>query len=452
MNIDFLELLKSFDKKSFQKLNNYNKMIKSMKDTQEVDLNKIKWTFVDKLSFLFHKKKLARFNFIYGGRGGGKSETIAQAIIKLSFEYKDCQFACLRFTEISIADSVKATLESYIDSFELFNYFNITRNMIHNKKTGVIIIFKGLYTDKKIISFKSTKNVKLVFIEEAQIVTENGLRIVIDTCNRSSDSKFIFAYNRLTSNDSVHDLALYYQKAIKENEKITTNLVYINYYDNIFLNKEMIYEAEVMKSLHYDLYRHTWLGEPRSIIGILFKQKWFQYYTDLNIKFEKTFITVDTAMKTGVANDYSVFAYWGYYKKSLYLIDLVRDKFEYPELLKNFKDFYMKCRKPIVYIEDAVSGTSLIQSLKRENIKNINSLKRTKDKYTRALEIIKYVSIGNVFLNKNADYLKDFLEEICSFNVDFTHRYDDQVDNLIDACKIVLDIKKIDIKSIEYSI
>ena len=60
-------------------------------------------------------------------------------------------------------------------------------------------------------------------------------------------------------------------------------------------------------------------------------------------------------------------------------------------------------------------------------------IQRTKDKYTRALDVIGYIEAGSVSLPKDAPWLNDMLTECESFSADDTHQYDDQIDPMIDA-------------------
>ena len=86
-------------------------------------------------------------------------------------------------------------------------------------------------------------------------------------------------------------------------------------------------------------------------------------------------ITVDTAQKTKEQNDYTVMQCWGVTPdKDIYLIDMLRDKMEAPELRRKAKMFYSKHNSKVptlrkMYIEDKSSGSSLIQDLKADKLK-----------------------------------------------------------------------------------
>jgi predicted phage terminase large subunit-like protein len=177
--------------------------------------------------------------------------------------------------------------------------------------------------------------------------------------------------------------------------------------------------------------------EPVALGGNLFKSEWWRYYASLPpIEYYKVY--ADTAQKTGQENDYSVFQLWGKAQSGIYLIDQVRGKWEAPELLVSARAFWAKHSSRAglrcMMIEDKVSGTGLIQMLKREKIPVIG-IPRDRDKLTRALDVLPCVENGMVHLPESAPWLSDFLVEASSFP---TASHDDQVDPLIDAVSDML--------------
>lgn len=172
--------------------------------------------------------------------------------------------------------------------------------------------------------------------------------------------------------------------------------------------------------------------------GNLFKDEYWRYYEKLPI-IKHMCIYGDTAQKTAQANDYTVFQLWGKSEEGkAYLLDQVRGKWEAPELLVNARAFWNKSagvgRVRAFKIEDKVSGTGLIQSLKRENIP-VQGIPRSTDKITRAMDAIPLVENGLVYLPLNAPWLSDYLGEFVTFP-NGTH--DDQVDPTIDAINDML--------------
>ncbi|MFA5898057.1 MAG: phage terminase large subunit [Hyphomicrobium sp.] len=175
--------------------------------------------------------------------------------------------------------------------------------------------------------------------------------------------------------------------------------------------------------------------------GGIIKTPWFKYYT-IAPRLEWTNIYVDTAQKTGEENDYSVLELWG---RSIdgqgVLLDLLRGKWESPELLTHARSFWIKHRdtknKPrAMKVEDKVSGTGLIQTLRREGIPVI-AIQRNKDKISRGHDAAPFIESGNVLLPIDAPWLSDFISEAEKFPMGSN---DDQLDPMFDA---IDDIQKI---------
>lgn len=176
--------------------------------------------------------------------------------------------------------------------------------------------------------------------------------------------------------------------------------------------------------------------------GGIIKTEWFKYWTTLP-PMEFRAIHADTAQKTGEENDYSVFQCWGRTTTGqAVLIDQIRGKWEAPELLTQARAFWLKHKtdqRPQVKtialrsmkVEDKVSGTGLIQTLRREGVP-VLPVQRGNDKISRAHDASPFIESGNVLLPQDAPWLSDFLAECQSFPAG---AHDDQLDPMFDAIK-----------------
>lgn len=197
--------------------------------------------------------------------------------------------------------------------------------------------------------------------------------------------------------------------------------------------------------------RHVFTSQyqqnPVALGGNIIKGEYFKRYQILpKIKYRKVY--ADTAQKTKEANDYSVFEEWGYGEDNkAYLLDMIRGKWEAPELQKRAVAFWAKCkgreqekfgtlRK--LAVEDKSSGTGLIQTLRLPpyNIP-IEAIERHKDKLTRVMDALPYLESGLVCVPEAEPFTSDFVAENEAFTMDDTHDFDDQVDPMVDA---VLDL------------
>lgn len=178
--------------------------------------------------------------------------------------------------------------------------------------------------------------------------------------------------------------------------------------------------------------------------GQMIKSEWFQFY-QTHPKYTRIFITSDTAMKTGQHNDYSVFMVWGVYQHSIYLIDMVRGKWEAPELLRQIRDltnrywlWENRLKMSALYIEDKASGVGLIQQMKRESKVPVIPLTPTKDKVSRVEEALPFLQAGRVFLPFNREYGQNpvIIGECEMFARDLSHSHDDVTDTLTYAIQV----------------
>jgi predicted phage terminase large subunit-like protein len=173
--------------------------------------------------------------------------------------------------------------------------------------------------------------------------------------------------------------------------------------------------------------------------GGIIKTEWYKYYTVLPpIEFRT--IHADTAQKTGQENDYSVFQCWGRTTTGqAILLDMIRGKWEAPELIVQARAFWLKhlyehtSTLRNMAVEDKVSGTGLIQTLRREGIP-ILPIQRDKDKVSRGYDAAPFIESGNVLLPIDAPWLSDFLAESATFP---SGANDDQLDPMFDAIENV---------------
>lgn len=176
--------------------------------------------------------------------------------------------------------------------------------------------------------------------------------------------------------------------------------------------------------------------------GGIIKTEWYRYYS-IAPAIEWCFIYGDTAQKAGQEHDYSVFELWGRTKTGQAIfLDMIRGKWEAPELLTHARAFWLKHKAERgaalrgLKVEDKVSGTGLIQTLRREGIPII-AVQRSRDKISRGYDAAPFIESGNVLLPEAAPWLSDFLSESEAFPAG---KNDDQLDPMFDA---VQDVQKL---------
>lgn len=200
------------------------------------------------------------------------------------------------------------------------------------------------------------------------------------------------------------------------------------------------------------VYAGQYMQNPAPVGGGIFKDEWWQYY-DAAPTFKWRGIYADTAMKTKEQNDYSVFQCWGVTDTGkAYLLDMIRGKWEAPELLAQARAFWNK-HKPgaatlrHMKVEDKASGTGLIQTLKREGVP-VLPIQRSIDKVTRAMDAAPSIEAGHVYLPRNATFVSDLLTEATQFP---NAAHDDTIDCLMDAISDML-IAPVDLPAISFKL
>lgn len=197
--------------------------------------------------------------------------------------------------------------------------------------------------------------------------------------------------------------------------------------------------------------RHVFASQyqqnPVALGGNAIRGEYFDRYKILpKIKYRKIF--ADTAQKTKEQNDFSVFECYGLgVDGKLYLLDLIRGKWEAPELQKRAVAFWQKQKGADVEafgqlremkVEDKSSGTGLIQSIRLLNQIPIKPIERNKDKPMRLMDGLPYMESHMVAIPEDAPFTNDFIAECESFSMDMSHDHDDQIDPLLDAIEDML--------------
>lgn len=179
-----------------------------------------------------------------------------------------------------------------------------------------------------------------------------------------------------------------------------------------------------------------YMQKPAPIGGGMFKDHWWQMMPAPPPTRWRA-IYADTAQKTANHNDWSVLQCWGQtLNGQAIMLDMVRGKWEAPELETMARAFWNKHKSidnmgalRAFKVEDKVSGTGLIQKLKREGIPIIG-IQRNIDKVTRAYDAAPLIQSGNVILLNNVPHLSDFMAEASVFP---NGAHDDMIDTAMSA-------------------
>lgn len=203
-----------------------------------------------------------RYKVAKGGRGSGKSTSIALILLTLAKQSKK-RILCAREIQDSIADSVHKLLKDLINTHEEFKEFEVLNNLIRHQN-GSEFIFKGLKYN--ITDLKSTEGVDICWVEEAQSVSANSWDILIPTI-REENSEIWISFNPQFEDDPT-----YQRFCVTPDDDIL--LLHINYYDNPFFSDVLRAEMERDKRRDYNKYLHIWEGEFQKTTDAAIFKNW----------------------------------------------------------------------------------------------------------------------------------------------------------------------------------
>lgn len=169
---------------------------------------------------------------------------------------------------------------------------------------------------------------------------------------------------------------------------------------------------------------------PAPLGGGLVKWSWFKTYDRAPEKTGQGLVVQSWDIANSVSDgaDYSVCTTWLYQEGRSYLLHVVRERLEYPELKRmvvahGVVDF----KADIVLIEKKNAGEPLLQELGEIGIIQAKACEPKGDKETRMVIETPAIECGNVFVPKEAPWLAEFQREIVTFP---KGGHDDQIDSL----------------------
>lgn len=215
-------------------------------------------TFPPKFQSLFESH---RFKVFYGGRGGGKSWSIARAAVLDAYQH--CHlWLCTREFQNSIKDSVYQILIDQIEDMELGPWFESTQQEIRCLLTGARFIFKGLHHN--IQEIKSTEGVDRCWIEEAQNMSQESFDTLLPTIRRPG-SEFWISFNPKDPVDAVYKLFIDDPRVRPFTAPTGSSVVKVNWDDNPWFPE--VLEQQRLYDYHRDPAKYAWVwgGECRGL-------------------------------------------------------------------------------------------------------------------------------------------------------------------------------------------
>ena len=384
---------------------------------------------------LFREKLSHRVITYYGGRGGGKSESITRFLIIQAIKEK---------INIAVAREFKGYND--ISLHQLFmrvaNDIGISLNRRGAERitleNGSNIFLLGA-NKNNIDNVRSIDNVRYFWLEEAHNIDEEVIQTLIPSI-RGDDSKILVSLNPKSKDNYI------YKTFINIPKNDYSIAIKVNYSDNPFfpevLNKDRLRD---LKTLPREVYLHIWEGETNDYNDLRVINTELMGYFDNNKTFDYRYIvlSIDTATSVKSGADYSAIGAFGLTNDSeVHLIHMNRGHYDFHTLLNEIKKTYdiareLTKRTPnLILLESKANGLSVMQELQRTTNLRVKGVNPMNDKLSRVvndflpfidkLKLPMHQSIYNFWIN-------DYLSECKSFRADNKHEHDDMIDSTSQA-------------------
>jgi hypothetical protein len=192
-----------------------------------------------------------RYLGAWGGRGSGKSNDRAQAVVLKMIMAPGSRIVCLREVQNSIKDSVYQLICDWIERLGVGPLFDVTRDEIRGPG-GSVCIFRGM-KDQNAESIKSLEGYTVAWFEEAQTCSQRSLDLLRPTI-RAPGSQLWFTWNPRKKTDPV-DVFL------RQRQLPDAVVVRANYSDNPWFPAELEGERQIDARGDEPRYRNIWLGD-----------------------------------------------------------------------------------------------------------------------------------------------------------------------------------------------
>lgn len=199
----------------------------------------------------------------HGGRGGGKSRTVATGLVLQSCERHE-RVLCGREFQKSIRDSSKRLIDDEIDRLGLRGAFQSTETEIRGPNES-LFLFSGVRGNAS--GLKSMEGLTTFWGDEAQTFSQGSIDTIIPTIRREG-SRLIWTWNPDLATDPVD--ALFRGNNLEDDERAAfapppASIVReINYPANRWFPDVLRTEMEFVRGRDIDKFNHVWMGQYRA--------------------------------------------------------------------------------------------------------------------------------------------------------------------------------------------
>jgi predicted phage terminase large subunit-like protein len=197
--------------------------------------------------------------------------------------------------------------------------------------------------------------------------------------------------------------------------------------DVLHAEREPLSELEPIRNLNPEQFAAQYQQAPFLPGGMIIKREWVHYYDALPVRDPSSLIVQswDCASKGGDSNDWCACTTWLLQDRRYYLLDVLRERLDYPTLRARAIAHARTYRPDKIVIEDADIGRGLVQDLKTAGLPVVAVRPEGSKKTRMQIQSAKFQA-GLVLLPRQAPWLADYQAELFAF----PHApFDDQVDS-----------------------
>jgi predicted phage terminase large subunit-like protein len=191
------------------------------------------------------------------------------------------------------------------------------------------------------------------------------------------------------------------------------------------------HDRETLRQMEHSspyVFAGQYMQTPAPMGGGIIKTSWWQWYRpEAAPKFRRIIQSWDSAFKVKEMNDYSACITFGETDLGWYVIDVWKDKVEFPDLKRMVISLAAKFKPNAILVEDKASGQSLIQELRTSTRLAVIPVRPTQDKVARVNLITPLIESGRVYLPEGHPEIALFVHSCAQFP---NGQHDDDVDAL----------------------
>lgn len=344
----------------------------------------------------------ARYFFVYGGRGSGKSYAVSEFVLRLTYEVGHV-ILFTRYTMKSAEISIIPEFKEKIYKLNAHRDFEITKDQIVNKKTGSTIVFRGIKTSEGIqtANLKSIKGLTTWILDESEELHSEDIFDRIDESIRAVNlqNRVIFVLNPTLVSHWIYkrffaELPDYFNGRVNE-----TEFIYTCYLENVHnLAVSFIRKAQDLKLTNLVKYKQRFLGQwARESASALWR------FADIRYKvansYKRICVALDPAVTTNKDSDETGIIVTGIGDDGAgYVLDDLSGHYRPEEWAKIAVQLYEKYKADFIVAEINQGGDLVKQIIRQfDNAAKVVTVHANKGKYTRAEPVASLYSESRIY-------------------------------------------------------